>query len=113
MQDWKLEPARDLGMSLGERSRSLRRECGLIETAAHLGWWSLMRAYLRVGHRLTVHGREHLPSEPPFVLVANHTSHLDALVLAANARFGGPRSAPHAHAPGRDAAALAQTGGPR
>jgi 1-acyl-sn-glycerol-3-phosphate acyltransferase len=42
-----------------------------------------MRAYLRVGHRLTIHGRERLPTEPPFVVVANHTSHLDALVLAA------------------------------
>jgi 1-acyl-sn-glycerol-3-phosphate acyltransferase len=83
VQDWKLEPARDLGLSLDERHRSLRRESGLIQTAAHLGWWSLMRVYLGVAHRLTIHGRERLPREPPFVLVANHTSHLDALVLAA------------------------------
>jgi 1-acyl-sn-glycerol-3-phosphate acyltransferase len=81
MQDWKLEPAKDHGLPTGERLRSLRRECGLLETAGHIAWWSLVRAYLAVGHRLEVHGREHLPAEPPFILVANHASHLDALVL--------------------------------
>ncbi len=38
--------------------------------------------YLRTYHRLTVEGTEHLPKSAPFVLIANHTSHLDALVLA-------------------------------
>ncbi|HKJ07864.1 MAG TPA: AMP-binding protein [Gammaproteobacteria bacterium] len=32
---------------------------------------------------LTVRGREHLPKERPFVLVANHSSYLDAVVLTA------------------------------
>ena len=49
---------------------------------SHL-WWGVVRVYLKVFHRLRIEGREHLPSEPPFVLVANHSSHLDALVLAA------------------------------
>ena len=44
-------------------------------------WWSLVRGYLRTFHRLRVHGREHLPTEPPFVIVANHASHLDALCV--------------------------------
>jgi 1-acyl-sn-glycerol-3-phosphate acyltransferase len=83
VQDWKLEPARDLGLPLKERLRSQRREAGLVETAAHLLWWGLVRGYLAVGHRLRVIGLENLPAEPPFVLAANHESHLDALVLAA------------------------------
>ncbi|HYT90859.1 MAG TPA: lysophospholipid acyltransferase family protein [Gemmataceae bacterium] len=82
MQPWKLEPARDLGMPLGERLRSLRRECGLIETAAHLCWGALTRTYFALAHRLTVRGQEHLPAAAPFILAANHASHLDALVLA-------------------------------
>src|SRR4030095_4201448 len=43
----------------------------------------LPRSRLRPFHRLTVHGIENVPTAPPFVLVANHASHLDALVLAA------------------------------
>jgi 1-acyl-sn-glycerol-3-phosphate acyltransferase len=80
---WKLEPARDLGLPFGERLRSHQREAGLIETAGHLAWWGLVRAYLASCHRLQVVGRKHLPDKPPFVLVANHASHLDALTLAA------------------------------
>jgi 1-acyl-sn-glycerol-3-phosphate acyltransferase len=82
VEDWKLKPARDLGLPPGERFRSVRRESGLLETAGHVLWWALVRAYLRVAHRLEVHGHKNIPSAPPFVLVANHASHLDALVLA-------------------------------
>jgi 1-acyl-sn-glycerol-3-phosphate acyltransferase len=37
---------------------------------------------LRGYHRLQIHGRKNLPAQGPFVLVANHASHLDVLVLA-------------------------------
>jgi 1-acyl-sn-glycerol-3-phosphate acyltransferase len=82
MQKWDLKPARDLGMPPGERLRSLQRENGLISTGLHLGWWFLVRGYLAVWHRLAISGQENIPAQPPFLLVANHTSHLDALVLA-------------------------------
>ncbi len=42
----------------------------------------LVRTYLRTAHRLIVIGRERLPTTGSFVVVANHSSHLDALVLA-------------------------------
>jgi 1-acyl-sn-glycerol-3-phosphate acyltransferase len=83
VQEWKLEPARDLGMPLKESLLSHRRETGLIETAIHLTWWGIVRTYLIMGHRLRIEGRENLPKQPPFVLLGNHTSHLDALVLGA------------------------------
>ncbi|MBI5095958.1 MAG: 1-acyl-sn-glycerol-3-phosphate acyltransferase [Candidatus Hydrogenedentes bacterium] len=82
MDKWKLQPARDLGMPLGKRLKSLQRESGLISTGFHFIWWTFVRLYMRVWHRLRIEGRENIPIQPPFVLVANHASHLDALVLA-------------------------------
>ena len=64
------------------RLRSLQRESGLISTGMRLGWWSFVRCYLSGWHRLSITGRQNIPARPPFLLVANHTSHLDALVLA-------------------------------
>jgi 1-acyl-sn-glycerol-3-phosphate acyltransferase len=83
VEPWKLEPARDHGLPPAERARSLKRENSLLESITH-GAWSLgMRAYLRTYHRLRIVGAEHIPERPPFVLIGNHASHLDALVLAA------------------------------
>jgi 1-acyl-sn-glycerol-3-phosphate acyltransferase len=64
--------------------QSVRRESGLISSAVHLGWWTLVRRYLAVWHRLTISGQNLIPKDPPFVLTANHTSHLDTLILAAS-----------------------------
>ncbi len=82
MTDWQFRPARDQGMAPGERLRSLGREGGLGSLVAGAAWRTMVRLYLRTAHRLEVAGHEHLP-EPPFVIVANHASHLDALTLAA------------------------------
>jgi len=82
VEPWKLEPAHDHGLSPAERARSLKRESGLIHTAGHFTWSVMVRAYLRTYHRLSVEGSHHIPAKPPFILIANHASHLDALVLA-------------------------------
>ncbi len=81
--EWNLRPARDFGLPLGRRLRSHGREPGLLSLLAHAAWTMLVRAYLAAFHRLSVRGRENLPAAPPFVLIANHASHLDALTLAA------------------------------
>ena len=81
MEDWKLEPARDIALKGAERHRSYDRESGLVANVARFAWWAMMRTSLKVLHRLEVVGRENLPDEPSFVLVANHASHLDAMVL--------------------------------
>ena len=88
MEPWKLRPARDIGLSPTDRLRSVRRESGLVETASHLVWWKLVGTYLRLAHRVTVIGGERLRTEAPLVLVANHASHLDAIVLAAQLPAG-------------------------
>ncbi len=57
MQRWRLQPARDLGLPLGERLRSLKRESGLIDRTSRFFWWSAVWAYFTVAHRLSVTGR--------------------------------------------------------
>ncbi len=83
MEPWQLQPARDTGLTPAERFRSVRRESGLLESFAHHLCFSLLRTYFAIAHRLKITGREKLPAHGPFVLVANHCSHLDALVLGA------------------------------
>lgn len=96
--DFQLRPARDLGLSPEARLKSLMREPGLVGLALQAAWRRLVRLYLRLAHGLSVQGLEHLPP-PPFVLVANHASHLDALVLMASLRGPAARRA-HALAAG-------------
>lgn len=86
MEPWQLQPARDTGLTPAERFRSVRRESGLLESMAHQTCFSVLRIYFSLAHRLTISGREKLPAHGPFVLAANHCSHLDALVLGAALR---------------------------
>ena len=83
MEPWNLEPAHDTGLTPSERFRSVRRESGLLESLTHHACFSLIRSYFAIAHRLTIVGREKLPMHGPFVLAANHCSHLDALALGA------------------------------
>jgi 1-acyl-sn-glycerol-3-phosphate acyltransferase len=83
MEPWKFKPASDIELSALDRARSLRRESGLISTAGHLSWQFSTRAFFKIYHRLSIEAEHPLPSRPPFVMIANHTSHLDALLLAA------------------------------
>ena len=43
----------------------------------------LLRGWLRLYHRLEISGVENLPADGSFIMVANHTSHLDTLCLLA------------------------------
>jgi 1-acyl-sn-glycerol-3-phosphate acyltransferase len=81
MDPWNFKPARDIELSPVDRARSLRRESGLVSTFGHLTWQLSTRAFFKLYHRLSIDGL--FPLQPPFVMIANHTSHLDALLLAA------------------------------
>jgi 1-acyl-sn-glycerol-3-phosphate acyltransferase len=83
MQDWEIKPARDLDVDPSARHSSYRRESGLISSVARLTAWSAVRTALALMHRLQFAGREHLPVAPSFIMVANHTSHLDVAALRA------------------------------
>lgn len=80
---WQYEPASDLDKSMAERLRQFPREpditvYGLRSLAA-----LILRAWLRTYHRLEIIGLENLPADGSWVMVANHTSHLDTLCLLA------------------------------
>lgn len=83
MDDWKYRPARDGHLPTDERLKSLRREIGLLAFLAQAVWRFLAQSYLKVYHRFTVVGGERVPQSAPFVVIANHSSHLDVLSLAA------------------------------
>ena len=92
MTDWELRPARDHGLPPGERLRSHSRERGLGGTLVAGAWRHLVRGYLLLVHGFRVTGRGRLPP-PPFVVVANHGSHLDALAVSAGLPWGMARRA--------------------
>lgn len=81
MKHWILEPAHDIDLAEPDRCSSLRRECGLVSTALQAFSWAALQTYLAFWHRLQILGLDNLPLQPPFILAANHASHLDALVL--------------------------------
>jgi 1-acyl-sn-glycerol-3-phosphate acyltransferase len=93
MEPWKLQPARDTGLTPSERFRSIRRESGLLESFAHHLSFVFLRTYFAAAHRLKIEGREKVPAHGPFILAANHCSHLDALSLVCALR---PRHREHA-----------------
>ena len=92
VEPWQLQPARDTGLTPAERFRSVRRESGLLESVAQQACFSVLRIYFSIAHRLTISGREKLPAHGPFVLAANHCSHLDALVLGCSAQAASSRT---------------------
>src|SRR5262249_6410340 len=75
------EPAADLDQTPVERLRgSLRGPRMLVHGVRSLAA-AVLRGWLRLYHRLTIAGRQNLPAGRSFVLIAQHSSHLDTLCL--------------------------------
>jgi 1-acyl-sn-glycerol-3-phosphate acyltransferase len=83
MTPWHYEPAPDLDQSLLERLRHFPREPDMMVYGLRSVIALLLRGWLRVYHRLRVRGLENLPASGSFILVANHSSHVDALCILA------------------------------
>jgi 1-acyl-sn-glycerol-3-phosphate acyltransferase len=83
MKRWRYDSARDLDQSSLERLRRFPREPDMLVYILRSLLALIIRGLLRAYHRFEVIGAENLPNDGSFVLVANHSSHLDALCLLA------------------------------
>jgi 1-acyl-sn-glycerol-3-phosphate acyltransferase len=83
VKPWVYESAEDLDRGLIERLKQFPREPDMFVYGMRSLVALALRVWLTVYHRLEIHGQEHLPKDKSFVLVANHTSHLDTLCLLA------------------------------
>jgi 1-acyl-sn-glycerol-3-phosphate acyltransferase len=82
------DPMPDLDRPFVERLSAFPRQPDILQYAVRMAVNVCIRAYLRSYHRLTIVGKENLPAEGSFVMVANHSSHLDALCLLAALPLG-------------------------
>lgn len=81
MDEWHYDPALYLEPALLNRLDDFRlNSTALVHGARCLGA-IVLRTWLCVYHRFTIIGRENLPLDRPFVMIANHASHLDTLCL--------------------------------
>ena len=78
---WRYDTAQDIDKTIGERLRRFPREPEMFVYAFRSAAALFMRFVLRVYHRLRFVGLENLPSEGSYILVSNHSSHLDAVCL--------------------------------
>ena len=83
MEAWNYDPLPKLDASLTEALRDFPREPEMLHYALRSLAALILRAWLVMYHRLEIDGRRHLPETGSFVLVCNHTSHLDTLCLLA------------------------------
>jgi 1-acyl-sn-glycerol-3-phosphate acyltransferase len=83
MDFWEYETATDLDHALSERVRDFPRQPDMLVYGARCVAAIAVRTWLRVYHRFMVRGHAQFPKGQSFVMVANHTSHLDTLCLLA------------------------------
>ena len=87
MKRWRYTPANDLDQTMAERLRNFPREPDMLVYTLRSLVAVVIRAALRIYHRFEISGAEHLPRDGSFVLVANHSSHLDTVCLLAALPF--------------------------
>src|SRR5438045_220696 len=87
MKKWQYEPAQDLDQRLIERLRHFPREPDMLIYGLRSLVALIIRGLLRTYCRFEIIGNEHVRSNRSFVLVANHSSHLDTVCLLAALRL--------------------------
>lgn len=81
MKEWEYHPPPDIDATMLESLRDFPRQPYMLVYALRSLAALILRGWMKFYHRLQVVGRENLPQSGSFILVCNHTSHLDALAL--------------------------------
>jgi 1-acyl-sn-glycerol-3-phosphate acyltransferase len=81
MKKWQYDSAQDLDQTMVERLRHFPREPDMLVYGLRSLVALIIRFLLRVYCRFEIEGEQHLRSNRSFVLVANHSSHLDTVCL--------------------------------
>jgi len=81
MKEWEYQPPPDIDASMAETLQNFPREPKMLPYAIRSMASLLLRGWMRTYHRMQVDGRENLPDAGSYVLVCNHTSHLDTLCM--------------------------------
>jgi len=81
VESWEYRPTEDFDKTPIERLAAFPRQPDMFVYALRLALHALIRGWMHLYHRFRVEGRQHLPLDRPFVMVANHASHLDAVTL--------------------------------
>lgn len=83
MKRWQYEPAADLDQTVIERLRNFPRQPDMLIYGIRSLIALVIRGLLRTWCRFEIVGEQYLRSNRSFVLVANHSSHLDTVCLLA------------------------------
>ncbi len=81
MSEWEYKPPPDIDATMAETLRSFPRQPDILIYGLRSVAALVLRGWLRVFHRFRIEGHENLPEYGSFILVCNHTSHLDTLCL--------------------------------
>jgi 1-acyl-sn-glycerol-3-phosphate acyltransferase len=82
MKRWTYTPSPLLDKSLTEQLTTFPRDPTLTVYGVRFLGMLFLKAFFATYFRLRILGRGRIPKSGPFVLVANHSSHLDAVALA-------------------------------
>ena len=83
MKEWSYHSSPSMDKSIAESLTVFPRERDMTHSFLRVFWNLSLRLFLKVYFRLNIKGQENLPQDKGFVLVANHSSHLDAVCLSA------------------------------
>ena len=83
MNEWTYDPSPSIDKNINEQLTVFPREPDMTFSILRGIGTILLRGFLRIYFRLEISGRENLPRKESFVLIANHSSHLDAVALLA------------------------------
>lgn len=80
---WEYHNAEDDELNFVKKLSSYHRETGLITSITNFITIVLLKIYFKIFHRIQIKGKNNLIKSFPFIIIANHSSHLDLPTLLA------------------------------